>query len=682
VQYWKAVKLKPDHYSAYVAALFHQHYDGTRTPQQNLVKAKQYGSALMANVRPYLHARPGAADVGRRLRVGFVSGDLKRHPVSFFLENVLKHLDRDKVEPVAYSLSVHEDEVTERVKPLFENWQSLLGLTPKQAAEQVHQDRVDILLDLHGHTTNSGLPLFAFKPSPIQANWIGYFASTGLPTMDYFIGDRYTLPEGEEDHFIEKPWRLPRGYLCFQPPEETVEIETPPSTRGEPVTFGCFNNLHKMDDPVVRVWSRLLLAVPGSRLFLKTKEFEHAFRREEITKTFADHGISEDRLILEGVSARTEYLMRYNRIDVALDPFPYNGGTTSVEALWMGVPVVTLRGDRFVAHMGEGILNHLGHPEWIAGNEEDYVAKAIALVNDPALLADIRSRLRGELLASPLCDGPGFAQQLGDAFVEMWQRHCDEAAVAPESRIDEQIAQATDLQQSGRFDDATAIYADVLRVQPNHVDANLNLGVLAIQQDRLADSLPFFKTALEAEPKRQDLWSMYIDVLHMLGHHAAADEATQQGQKLGLLRASGSPSQNGSHTGDREVDAVIEEFETTFGALEKLNAFDTLQPLARQMTTLFPKHGLGWKVLGKTLARQGHTDEALEALTTAATLLPDDREVTELVRQAGARSITAQLARTLHDAGDAANSHRIVAELHRAGWASANENPLATVADA
>lgn len=671
-QYWKAVKLKPDHYTAYVAALFHQHYDGTRTPHQNLAKAKQYGSALMANVRPYLHARPGANDVHRRLRVGFVSGDLKRHPVSFFLESVLKHIDRDKVEPVAYSLSVHVDEVTERLKPLFENWQSLLGLTPQRAAEQVHQDGVDILIDLHGHTTNSGLPLFAWKPAPVQVNWIGYFASTGLPTMDYMIGDRYTLPENEEDHFVEKPWRLPRGYLCFQPPTDATVIETPPSTRGLPVTFGCFNNLHKMDDRVVVVWSTLLRTLPNARLFLKTKEFANDFRREEIAQCFETQGIDRDRLIMEGVSPRPEYLARYNQIDVVLDPFPYNGGTTTVEALWMGVPVVTLHGDRFVAHMGEGILNHLGHPEWVAASEEDYIAKAIALANNPALLTDIRSHLRGELLASPLCDGPGFAKQLGDAFVEMWQRHCEEAADAPARRIDEQMAQATSLQQSGDFESAVRIYFDVLRVQPNHVDANVNLGVLAIQQNRLSDSLPFFKTALEAAPKREDLWSIYIDTLRLLGHQAAADEALEQGRKFGVPLAAPGEAPNGQPADNSELDAVIREFEATMSALEQQRAFDSMLPLAQQLTTLLPEQGLGWKMLGKTLIRQRRVEEALEPLTTAAELLPEDEELKQLLGEANSHAVAQRLAKDFLDAGDTVNGSRIVKQLREAGWVRQN----------
>ncbi|MFX1716203.1 tetratricopeptide repeat protein [Paraburkholderia sp. A1RO-5L] len=669
--YFKAVKLKSDHYTAYVAALFHQHYDGSRAPYENLAKAKQYGSALMANVRPYLHPRPSADEVERRLRVGFVSGDLKRHPVSFFLESVLKHLDRHKVEPVAYSLSVHQDEVTERIKPLFQNWQSLLGLTPQRAAEIIRQDRVDILIDLHGHTTNSGLPLFAWKPAPIQANWIGYFASTGLPTMDYIIGDRYTLPENEEGHFVERPWRLPRGYLCFQPPSETIAIEPPPSTREKTVTFGCFNNLLKMDDQVVLVWARLLRAMPNARLFLKTKELDSDFRRESILKNFEAHGVGAGQLLMEGVSPRAEYLARYNQVDVALDPFPYNGGTTTVEALWMGVPVIVLRGDRFVAHMGEGILHHLGHPEWIADDEEDYVAKAVALANHPQLLADIRSNLRGELLASPLCDGPGFAQQLGEAFLEMWRRHCEEAVECPVGHIEEQLRQATSLHQSSRFEEAARIYFDILRVQPNHVEANMSLGLLAMQQKRPAESLPFFKTALEAEPKRKDLWSTYIDTLRLLGHHDAANEAIAQGQKIGISFSDSPPSERFTPE-NSAIDTLAQEFEATFQVLEEQGDFATLLPLAQQMTALIPDRGLGWKILGKALNRQGRMDEALKPLTTAATLLPTDEAVRQLLSEAKAYGITLRLAKEFQCAGDTINSNRIVEQLSKAGWAHGN----------
>jgi tetratricopeptide (TPR) repeat protein len=376
---------------------------------------------------------------------------------------------------------------------------------------------------------------------------------------------------------------------------------------------------------------------------------------------------------MEGVSPRAEYLARYNQIDVALDPFPYNGGTTTVEALWMGIPVITLRGDRFVAHMGEGILHHLGHPEWIADDEADYVAKAIALANNPQLLADIRSHLRDELLASPLCDGPGFAQQLGEAFMEMWRRHCDEAAECPAKHIDEQLIQAASLHQSSRFDEAARLYFDILRVHPNHVEANRNLGLLARQQNRPVESLPFFKTALEAEPRRNDLWSTYIDTLRLLGHHDAANEAIEQGRKIGVSFPNDAAPSERLTLENSAIDTLAQEFETTFQVLEKQGDFSTMLPLAQQMTTLIPDHGLGWKVLGETLNRQGRIDEALEPLTTAATLLPEDKALRQLLGEVRAHVVTLRLAREFLRAGDTVNSNMIAEQLCQAGWVNRNK---------
>jgi predicted O-linked N-acetylglucosamine transferase (SPINDLY family) len=269
------------------------------------------------------------------------------------------------------------------------------------------------------------LPVFAWKPAPVQVAWLGYFASTGVKEIDYILCDARVLPESEAAHFVERPWRLPDCYLCFTPPHEDVEVGPLPLLENGYVTFGCFNKLSKMNDRVVGVWSRVLKAVPGSRLMLKAKELNDPVLRAATLTRFAAQGIDAGRLILSGYTPRAAYLAEYGRVDIALDPFPYPGGTTTVEALWMGVPVLSLRGERFLSHAGESLLGTAGLGDWVAADEDEYVAKAVAMTADGQGLSALRRGLRAQLLTSPLCDAARFAAHLGAAFEGMWAAYCE-----------------------------------------------------------------------------------------------------------------------------------------------------------------------------------------------------------------------------------------------------------------
>ncbi|MDN7589682.1 tetratricopeptide repeat protein [Burkholderia seminalis] len=401
-------------------------------PTDYLNDARRYGRHLAARSTRYPHdVSERAHDARHRpLRVGFVSGDLRLHPVGIFLESVFAHLDRTRVAPHVYATSDEEDAVTARLKPHAAAWRSIAALDPQAAARMIHDDRIDVLVDLAGHTQASGLAVFGWKPAPVQASWLGFFASTGCDAIDYFIGDAHTLPESEAHHFVEAPWRLPDSYLCFTPPADDVPVGPLPMAANGGVTFGCFGKLVKLGDDVVRVWSRVLHALPSARLLLKARELEHAAVRDATAARFARHGIDASRLAFEAASPRADYFAAYNRIDIALSPFPYPGGTTTAEALWMGVPVLGMRGTRFVTHICESLLHAAGMNDWIAGDEDDYVAKAVAAAADGARLAALRADLRARLLASPLCDAARFAHHLEDAFHGMWARYTETAHAA------------------------------------------------------------------------------------------------------------------------------------------------------------------------------------------------------------------------------------------------------------
>jgi len=243
--------------------------------------------------------------------------------------------------------------------------------------------------------------------------------------MDYVLADAWALPAGEEDQFTETPWRLPESYICFSPPDLPVEVGSLPALEKGSITFGCFNNLNKINDEVVACWARVLQAVPDAQLFLKTRHLGGIEGRAKLAARFARFGVAPERLILDGQFASHDaHFQAYHQVDIALDPFPYPGITTTVEALWMGVPVLSMRGHRFISHQGETILHNVGLPEWIALDEDDYVAKAAAFASDKRALAQLRAGLRERLLASPLCDAPRFARNFEAAMRGMWQKWC------------------------------------------------------------------------------------------------------------------------------------------------------------------------------------------------------------------------------------------------------------------
>ncbi|MBR8225004.1 tetratricopeptide repeat protein [Burkholderia ambifaria] len=414
-----------DPHRAYARLLFNMSSSPAFAPEEWVVDAQRYGDYLARDARLLSHDREQRARQarGRPLRVGFVSGDLRQHPVGIFLESVLAHLDRTRIEPHAYVTFVVEDDVTARLKSGFASWKKLTCLNRDQAARMIHDDGIDVLVDLAGHTNWSGLPVFAHRPAPVQASWLGFFATTGCPAIDYFIGDPHTLPADEAHHFVEQPWHLPDSYLCFTPPAYDVAVGPLPMATNGGVTFGCFGKLTKISDDVIALWSRLLHALPDARLMLKAHELGASDLNRATLERFARHGIGAQQLILEGGSPRAEYFNAYNRIDIALSPFPYPGGTTTAEALWMGVPVIGMKGGRFVTHICESLLHAAGMGDWIAADEDAYLAKAIAFARDRDALAALRATLRERTLASPLCDAARFARNLEDAFHGMWARY-------------------------------------------------------------------------------------------------------------------------------------------------------------------------------------------------------------------------------------------------------------------
>jgi predicted O-linked N-acetylglucosamine transferase (SPINDLY family) len=417
----RAVELRPDYFSAYSNWLFVQNYLAHQPHELLCNMARQFGVVASSRAKnAFSRWCPPSPD--QPLRVGLVSSDLCNHPVGYFLEALLRAVDPARIKFLAFPSHRREDELTLRIKPYLRAWEPIHALSDASAAQLINAHGVQVLLDLAGHSAFNRLPMFAWRPAPVQASWLGYFATTGVAEIDYFIGDPQVLPTTESHHFTETPWLLPEIYYCFSPPAELMAVSSLPALSNASPTFGCFNNLTKMNDAVVAVWARVLNSLPGSKLMLKAKQLCDKTVCANTRARFASHGVTADRLLLEPASSRDEYLRAYNRIDIAFDPFPYPGGATTFEALWMGVPVLTKRGDRFLSHAGETIALNAGLADWIAADEGDYLRKALHFAADLKSLSGLRTQLRAQVLTSPLFDAARFARHFEAAMWGMWER--------------------------------------------------------------------------------------------------------------------------------------------------------------------------------------------------------------------------------------------------------------------
>jgi predicted O-linked N-acetylglucosamine transferase (SPINDLY family) len=422
----EALRINPNNAEAHSILLGFYQYLPDYSREKMFSDHVAFGELFEAPLRKNWYQHPKPINSHKRLRVGFVSGDLYSHPVGFFLEGALRELyRRDEVDIVIYERNRVVDALTDRLRAEAHVWRSVSALSDDAFERRVREDNIDILVDLSGHTIPNQLLVFARKPAPIQVTWLGYWETTGLRAIDYIFCDRYGVHDDEEKYFVEKPWRLPHTRLCFTLPNETIAVSPLPALSNGHLTLGCFNNLVKMTDRVIAVWSRILKRIPKACLLLKSQSFNDTGIRESVMARFAAEGISADRLELEVNSPRREYFTAYNRVDIALDPFPFPGGTTSVEGIWMGVPMITLSGDRIISRQGESILRNINLQDWIAEDEDDYVELAVRKAGDLASLAKLRSQLRQRLEFSPLCDAKLFAQHLEEAFKQMWSKLCD-----------------------------------------------------------------------------------------------------------------------------------------------------------------------------------------------------------------------------------------------------------------
>jgi predicted O-linked N-acetylglucosamine transferase (SPINDLY family) len=351
--------------------------------------------------------------------LGYVSQDLRAHSIRHFVRPLLANHDPTKVETFAYNAAAEPDGETAKLRPLFAQWRDVARLDDAALAEAIRADGIDVLVDLAGHTAGSRLKVFALRPAPVQVTWLGYGGTTGIPAIDWYLGDARMLPPGAEAGLVEGAWRLRRPCFAYDPPAGMPDPGPLPARRRGHVTFASFSRLVRVNDGVVAAWSAILNRVPGARLFLNALPFADHGAQARMRARFAAHGISADRLELRYTRPQPKTWAAYRDVDIALDPFVHNGGVTSFEALWMGVPIVGLRARPPLGRYGDCLTGALAMEEWCVDDVEAYVARAVASVSDPEALAATRASLRARMARSELCDGAGLARALEAAYAGM-----------------------------------------------------------------------------------------------------------------------------------------------------------------------------------------------------------------------------------------------------------------------
>lgn len=422
--YERYLAVEPAAHEARSYRLFAMHFLSGVSRAQMFAEHVAYGEAV-GNF-PVLPL-PNSAESDRRLRVAILSPDLREHSCAYFIEPLLRHLDRTAFELYLYHDHFREDAVSAQLKALAVVWRNFVGQPGPEVEAAIRKDAPDILIDLAGHTgMTSRIPLFARRLAPVQITYLGYPDTTGLPAMDYRFTDERADPTGEADAFAtERLVRFAPTAWCYAPPADAPEVATLPWARRGHVTFGCFNTPGKINDGVLALWARVLHAVPTAKMRLKGAGFSSPTSRAGFAARFMPHGIGPERLeFAERTPTNAAHLACYHDIDIALDTTPYNGTTTTCEALWMGVPTVSLVGDCHMARVGLSLLTAAGHADWAAADTAGYVACAAALARDPAALAAIRAGLRDDLRRGPLLDAAGQAERFGAALRETWLEWC------------------------------------------------------------------------------------------------------------------------------------------------------------------------------------------------------------------------------------------------------------------
>jgi protein O-GlcNAc transferase len=421
----EAVDKMPHDTPLWSTLLLYMHY-AQDIDRADLYEAARKWASLNVPSRLVHEDHDRVLDPNRKLRIGYISPDFRDHSVTFFFEPLIDGHDRDAVALYGYGHVATPDHITERLKDKFDVYRPVYGLDSKTTAEIINRDCIDILVDLAGHAGGEGIYAMAHKPAPIQVTWLGYPDTTGLSQIDYRFTDVNADPPGSEAFYTEELVHLPGCFLCYGPGDVAPPVSTLPCEQRGYVTFGSFSNSAKLNDMTIELWSKILQGTPDSRLLLKFKSGQFDEVRAMYVSRFAEHGISEDRILTSGWMPSPAHLALYHQVDIALDTFPYNGTATTCQALLMGVPVISLAGEHHMSRVGLSLLKNLGLDFFVASTPQEYVSKAVVLAGQTESLSKIRLSMRRRLASSGLCQHLEFAGKVEQAYRTMWHRYCQQ----------------------------------------------------------------------------------------------------------------------------------------------------------------------------------------------------------------------------------------------------------------
>ena len=359
----------------------------------------------------------------KKINVGYISPDFRTHTIGYFFQHLLNKVNKEKFNITLYYNHFTNDEVTKSISNNCDKWRSVYKLSDSEIVNKIKSDEIDILIDLAGHTDGNNLSVFRYKPAPIQLTWLGYYATTGLKEIDYIIADKYVLPEKYEYLYTEKPLRLNNSYLCFEPPNINLPLHSKKTSENQNIVFGSFNNIQKVNMNTVRAWSEILNNIQKSFMFIKSPELSNVDIKESFMDLLINNGIKKEKIILNGKTSRFDHLNAYKHIDIILDTFPFNGGMTTAEALWMGIPTIVIEGDRWVSRVGSSILNTVGLDKFICKDFDEYIDKAILLAKERGEREMLHRTLRTIITSSPLCNASMFVKNLEDQLSKKWDEY-------------------------------------------------------------------------------------------------------------------------------------------------------------------------------------------------------------------------------------------------------------------
>ncbi|HYW36331.1 MAG TPA: FkbM family methyltransferase, partial [Balneolaceae bacterium] len=423
--YLQVLKDNPDKYHALSDYLMSMHYNPEKSKQEIFEAHKKWDEHFAPEERPE-RPEPSEKKRDKKLRIGLLSGGFRRHPVGYMITGGLERLPSDEFDIYCYATNNQYDDLTERIFAASDQWRSVVEYKDQIIAQMIREDEIDILLEMSGHADNNRLRTVAMEPTPVIVKWVGgLFNTTGLKSVDFLITDRYETPAGEEEFYTEKLVRLPHDYISYLPPHYAPDVTAPPVKENEYITFGCFNNPTKINEQILSHWAVIMNRLPDSRLMLKSKQYETSALKKRVIEKLSKSGISKDRLIFKGQTPHRDHLSKYSQIDIALDPWPYSGGLTTCEALWMGVPVITKPGPTFAGRHAKTHLTNAGFSEWVVDTWQEYIETSVSLAEDWERLEELRFAMREQVNNSPLCDGRRFGAHLSEALHKIWNQWVD-----------------------------------------------------------------------------------------------------------------------------------------------------------------------------------------------------------------------------------------------------------------